>query len=718
MEPQQSSLASLGSLHGTFDGGNFGSASAFLSSFIFDADNAAPAECPLGPTIAISSPSKAIGGKESMGSVDLFQLSGEDWSHCATIDADASDDAYQRFGARLFSLGDADGNLANDELAVSTAMWNGGVVRIYGGNDGLLLKSLKVGSDDSFSRMGYSVSMMGDFNDDAKADLAISAPAARINGQWSAGIVRIYNWNDIDDDDSNSDGDADSPPFLTIVGKPENYAMTGAAVIPILANPNDVHSKALGLIMSRPARKIKGEWQVGSIATYSELRLAPTLPQRLAGLSSNAQLGYTMEAVPDIDNDGVNDVIFGQIGSRCNGKPWGAVSLFTVLDKKFSFNICSDYSDSSMGKELRYLPRSNTLAFAKKGSLFFSSIWDFLRNFDITNSTHFPSTRTSSEMGWSSSWISQPTQGQNQSTDEILSTDPERWNTSQNQGYVARLSYDWSQSLLCSYRSGFDGAKMGYSAEFIGDIGGDGAEDMAFGAPMLPAGSSQGAVLLVDGSKDIGACRDGDPLTLSESSALILKKIPADDPAIVSALGAPALPGFGALVLPLGDLDGIGDGKQFLFVANTNMHHGTSGVIPQFLILKLDDSLDVAVVKHETGLAGGMLGGTAIKLADIDGDGISELAVSYPGGIGRLGYTGQVIIYSGAKLLTPDLDDDIIQKLYNPDSNPSHFGKAVMYSDITGDGISDFVVTASGYDSDSYQDAGAVYIYQVEPIVE
>ncbi len=111
-----------------------------------------------------------------------------------------------------------------------------------------------------------------------------------------------------------------------------------------------------------------------------------------------------------------------------------------------------------------------------------------------------------------------------------------------------------------------------------------------------------------------------------------------------------------------------------------------------------------------------MLGGYAKVIDDINGDGIGEVAISHPGGIGRLGKTGQVRILSGAGIVTADEGDDLLQMLYNPDPNLSNFGISFEYGDITGDGLKDFVIGADRYDTSAYQDAGAIYVFPVEPI--
>jgi hypothetical protein len=124
------------------------------------------------------------------------------------------------------------------------------------------------------------------------------------------------------------------------------------------------------------------------------------------------------------------------------------------------------------------------------------------------------------------------------------------------------------------------------------------------------------------------------------------------------------------------------------------------------------------VIAHEFGAAGSMLGGNVRVITDIDGDTISELAISCAGCQGRLGNTGNVKILSGKKLTEGTIADATLQMLYNPDPLPSNFGTSVEYADITGDGIADFVVGADQFGTSGQSNLGAVYIFRIDPIQE
>jgi hypothetical protein len=154
-------------------------------------------------------------------------------------------------------------------------------------------------------------------------------------------------------------------------------------------------------------------------------------------------------------------------------------------------------------------------------------------------------------------------------------------------------------------------------------------------------------------------------------------------------------------------------------VSNTNSAVASSTAVAEYFILGYKNSdQSIAVIAHEIGAAGSMLGGNVRVITDIDGDTISELAISCSGCQGRLGNTGNVKILSGKKLTEGSIADATLQMLYNPDPLPSNFGTSVEYADITGDGIADFVVGADQFGTSGQSNLGAVYIFRIDPIQE
>ena len=60
----------------------------------------------------------------------------------------------------------------------------------------------------------------------------------------------------------------------------------------------------------------------------------------------------------------------------------------------------------------------------------------------------------------------------------------------------------------------------------------------------------------------------------------------------------------------------------------------------------------------------------------------------------------------------------LIQSLFNPDNQQSNFGIELLYADITGDGLKDFIVSAPNYSTEERSNVGAIYVFPVKPIKE
>ncbi len=681
------------------------------------------------PTLALGVPRALQSGME-MGAVYLYQLSGGGtWTYCDKIEAETGDATNSYYGQFLSNLGniDKDGS-QNEELAVSNSSWSGGIVRIYGGTSGTRLKSLRV-STGNFNRIGYKVLAAGDFTGDGQSEILITAPDSQVNGQWGAGAAFLYRWSDLDD----GLGDAASSPLLTVTGIPSSNAQLGVAALPIYSTLGDSHSSASSLMLSSPGRNIDGDWSVGSFQQYSSLKLAPGLPSSHIGLSTNARMGFNLAPVGDVDNDNVPDLIVAQPGGRCDGKPWGMISLFSVLDQKITKDLCATSYMDYLGTGLFSFSGSNTLLFSKRASEgFYLFLSDFLSLRDLNSfypgsTTSYFSSRTFS-LDWSTPTFVTDSESNSWGSRYIVS----KPNSDNYSPYVAKVGAisimdSSSNAPLCTIYGNTENSLFGYWASFLPDIypagAPDGRKEILIGEAGITAGSSKGRIYILDGSIP---CTGGASIILTTASPYVLGYVDANDSIFTAAIGGDAQSGFGSFVLALPDLDGnLGSSPPpsdtyYFFVGNSNMKAGTSSVTSQYLVMSYNVSVNAfAVLKSETGSASGQLGGYARVIDDINGDGVKELAISYPGGSGRFGATGNVRIFSGYGLSTTnDSSDDLLQALFSPDPSSSNFGVSFEYVDMNADGLKDFVVGADLYDSPSFPNAGAVYVFPMRPIKE
>src|SRR5690606_32671285 len=95
----------------------------------------------------------------------------------------------------------------------------------------------------------------------------------------------------------------------------------------------------------------------------------------------------------------------------------------------------------------------------------------------------------------------------------------------------------------------------GRSVAGIGDINGDGVEDLAIGAPYAdPFGSSSGEVYVIFGNASSGTGHVGDPL--DGAGDLDLSSLDGSNGFVVSGVGSSQLTGFA--VAGVGDINGDG----------------------------------------------------------------------------------------------------------------------------------------------------------------
>lgn len=660
--------------------------------------------CPLGPSLAVGRPLSVTGGGRK-GSVGIYQYVANQWTLCDTISATSDDPDYAYYGQHLFNLGDMDHDGTTDELAVSTNWWSGGSIRIFGGSSGTLLKAYR-DTGGTLGNLGYQIVPAGDLDSDNISELAFTAPQARVNGQYGAGEVLIFRWSDLTSTSNNT-----VQPMQVITGRPEQGSGLGDRFIPIVSGAT-VDSAATGSIIAKPARRINNQYGVGSFHEFAKIKMAPSLPTKMVGDATNAQFGRSLAAIPDIDNDSVPDFMIGGTGALCNGLAIGAANVYSVLDQRMAFGICDQYG-SGLGSYAGTASGSNTVLFGNQGRIFVQSPYSISQNRLISNSTVYTSS-TYTYMGYSHFEVS-PTTAFNSYTDEVLASDADGYNSnlSHTTGTVTLSQISGNFTAQCVYRGQATNGMFGSGVSFLKDVNSDSVREIAIGAPREPVGTSAtGRVYIVNGDRT--SCTGGTNTYLDVDSSSALFKIDADDPVIVAELGRPANSGFGAKVLGLPDF--AGDGKPYLFVSNTNMNSGDSAVIPQYFIFRINADLSITLFKTATGVAGGMLGGNVKLMEDINGDGKAELAIAYPGGIGRFGATGHVEILSGSGLITTSADDDLLQMLFNPEPTANNFGVSIEYADITGDALKDFVIGANKYSSKTFQNAGAVFTFPMEPI--
>ena len=242
----------------------------------------------------------------------------------------------------------------------------------------------------------------------------------------------------------------------------------------------------------------------------------------------------------------------------------------------------------------------------------------------------------------------------------------------------------------------------GYSVDYLGDVDGDGLDDLIIGAiGEDELGENSGASYIVLGAS-LGL---EDTLDLSNADYKLMGE-DADEYSGTSVSGA-------------GDVDGDGLDDIVIGAPQDNDVVSSGGAAYVVLGASLGQAYEIDLADADyklEGAVGSEYAGTAVQgLGDVDGDGLDDIWIGAPGGLyDKVAGKAYLVFGSSLSLVgTMSLDDaDAIWTGETPTNNQygTSFGySAVPAGDLDGDGLGDVLVGARA-DNDGGQYAGAVYI--------
>ncbi|HHS50928.1 MAG TPA: hypothetical protein ENN07_07425 [candidate division Zixibacteria bacterium] len=240
-------------------------------------------------------------------------------------------------------------------------------------------------------------------------------------------------------------------------------------------------------------------------------------------------------------------------------------------------------------------------------------------------------------------------------------------------------------SFVSTLKGFVAGDRFGVTIEPVGDVNGDGFVDFIIGAPgSYQASNYSGKAYLYFGGTDP-----------SKPALELTGEKPGDRfGASVTALGDISGNGFGdfAIGAPRNDDGGVDAGKVYIYYGGKELSGAPD------MVLTGERSNDW----FGTSLAGGK---------DLNGDNVPDLLVG--ASYGGANHAGVVyVFFGGSNFGTPAL-------VLNGESAGDGFGeKIAIFGDVSGNGVSDFGVSAYYHNSSGLRNAGKVYLYQGGSIID
>ncbi|MDP2364267.1 MAG: integrin alpha, partial [Ignavibacteria bacterium] len=522
---------------------------------------------------------------------------------------------------------------------------------------------------------GSSVSNAGDVNGDGYSDVIIGASRSDAGGT-DAGRAYIY-YGGVSMDyiaDVILTGAAANDNFGNSVSSAGDVNGDGYSDVIVGAYNNDAIASNAG----------------AAYIYFGGSSMNNTADITLTGVAADDNFGYSAATAGDVNGDGYSDVVVGarynDIGGIDAGRAYiyyGGSSMNALVDKILTGLTAGDYfgisvatagdvngdgySDVIVGAYNNDAGGSN----AGRAYIYYGGPSDNLADVILTGAA------SGDSFGWSVSTAGDVNgDGYSDVIVGAFNNDAGGSNAGRAYIYFGGASMDNTADAILTGKTASD--FFGYSVSAAGDVNGDGYGDVIVGAISNDAGgSAAGRAYVYFG----GAPMD------NISDALFTGDAAGDS--------------FGQSVSAAGDVNG--DGYSDLIVGAGSNDAAGQNAGRAYLYL---NSLTGPDIPDEffTGAATGDNFGVSVSIAgDVNGDGYDDLIVGAPYNSSVGTYAGQAYIYFGG-VLSDNIEDVIITGA----SAQDNLGVSVSNAgDVNGDGYSDVIVGASGYNSGT----GRAYIY-------
>jgi hypothetical protein len=650
-------------------------------------------------------------------------------------------DPSAMFGFSVSTAGDVNGD-GYDDVVIGAPLASGGAGKAFiyqGGPTGITgLPVVTLGTQSGQNR-GYAVAGVGDVNADGYADVAVGAPYT-LGGD--PGRVFLFR--------GSATGVHVASDSLSGVTTGDRF---GYSVSPIGDYDQDGYAD---LLVGAPFASSESGRAYGFHGTAAGIATSPFLTT--SEVQAGAHMGWSVGTAGDANGDGYADVVVGEpgydgpagadqgraflfYGTRGGGSNPAVNFLGPAAGSQFGISV-SGVGDVSADGFTEMAIGSPVTVTGGTVSIFKGAVAVAAR---ISPLLYIPDPQQGAASTFARFGESVAAGGDfnGDGFDDALAGVPAETNLVPGEGvvYVFRglngpsSLFDGAVGILHSNQGN---SLFGESCAIAGDVNGDGYDDAIVGAPLYtisqsnegaaflylggPAGLDTNAAVVwpggapgrrwgssVAGAGDLNGdgyadVAIGSPWDGSSAGKVSIYLGGPTNPSTVSALdvfGQAAGDSLGFCVAPAGDVNADGYDDLVIGAPGASGRAGSvvivfGGASPPFATATLNSTLG----------AGKLFGFSVAGRGDVDGDGFADVAIGAPHASPLGGEDGVVEIHRGKASGLASVAQQTLIAL----QSGSHFGAAVSWGDVSGDGFSDLVVGAPEEDANTV-DQGTVRVY-------
>jgi hypothetical protein len=593
-----------------------------------------------------------------------------------------------RLGHALSSAGDVNGDGFSD-IAVGAYQYdkgssNEGAVMIhYGSPNGInIAPALTLESDQTEAQFGISVACAGDVNADGFADLIVGSRYYD-KGQVNEGAAFIYQGSK----------DGLNPAPISVLESNQGDAWLGSAVAPA----GDVNGDGFSDVLVGSYAFDNGQKDEGSVFVwYGKANATSANSQEINGFQNGCQFGHSVADAGDVNGDGFGDIVVGAFDYNSGQPNSGAAYVYYGSLQGIDLNTVTKIENVSGSTMLGYSVAGAGDVNADGyddiiiGDMGYFVSWDpqkglvegaalvYYGSPQGLNKNTFSVLKTNQTISSFGSAVSSAGDVNGDGFDDVMVGDP-NYDKQFDEGAVY-IFHGSSQGINTTPAIILEGnqqsGELGISIADAGDINGDGFDDIVAGTPFYNDGQSiEGATLIFYGSSSgisnnvtslannlgqgsLGYSASGagdlngdgfDDIAVfcsisqaGEGVTLVYygssNGINNNSPKVTLDVGHPSY--FGSGLSSAGDYDG--DGYGDLLIGSVNSSPNSSGACFMFFGSPTGIYSQIPL-KFESNVANSQMGASVACAGDINGDGYTDILIGAP----SYNIKGSAFLYKG-----------------------------------------------------------------------